>query len=210
MPLVRKPTGSPSSPEPAADLPTIEAALARGDDDERWAAARSAARLPGVERILGAALAREANPRVREALFTSLARLATTASVEAALPFLRADRAQIRTEAAGALMSMKEAAAPYFAVLLNDVDADVRILACDLVRGLPSETASRLFCSLLETEREPNVCAAAVDALAEVGDASALPVLARCAERFRDTAFLVFSIRIVTDRIGQQSRPPRA
>ena len=45
-----------------------------------------------------------------------------------------------------------------------------------------------LLCALLSSETEANVCAAAIDVLAEVGGPEALPVLAACAERFRDNA----------------------
>jgi hypothetical protein len=210
MPLVRKPSGAAGAPPPAADLATIRTTLANGNDDERWSAARAAADVPGVETVLGEALTREASPRVREALFTSLARIATAQSVETALPFLRSDDARVRTEASGALMAMKDVTAPYMAALLHDDDADVRILACEVVRNLPNDTASRLFCDLLDSEPEQNVCAAAIDALAEIGGPDALPVLARCAERFRHTPFLSFSIKIATDRIRSQSPDPRA
>jgi hypothetical protein len=60
-----------------------------------------------------------------------------------------------------------------------------------------------MLCALLENETEKNVCAAAVEVLAEVGNAEALGSLARCAERFADDPFLVFSIKMAIDRIGR-------
>ena len=99
---------------------------------------------------------------------------------------------------------MKDVAWPYVAALLQDGDADVRILACGLVRDMPSEKAVRLYCDLLDSEPEANVCAAAVEALAEIGGAEALPALTRCAERFRATPFLAFSIKIAIDRLRSQ------
>jgi HEAT repeat protein len=184
--------------------------LAAGNDEERWSAARAAAELPDSVAALGEALARETTPWVREAIFTSLARIATPQSVEAVLGFLRSDDARARTEASDALAAMKDAAWPYLAALLRDHDADVRVLACSLVRNMPSESAVPLFCELLESEQEPNVCGAAIDALAELGGPDALPVLARCHERFRATPFLVFAIKIAADRIRAQSAAPRA
>jgi HEAT repeat protein len=175
--------------------------LARGTDDERWSAARAAAGLPDSVRALGEALAHEKNPRVRAAVLTSLARIATLESVQAVLPLLRSDDALIRTEASDALLVMKDVAGPSLAALLQDHDADIRILACTLVRSLPNETALRLYCDVLESELEPNVCAAAVEALAEIGGSPALPVLARCAERFTATPFLAFAIGIAIARI---------
>jgi len=75
---------------------------------------------------------------------------------------------------------------------------------------MPSPVAVSLCCDLLDSEPDPNVCAAAVEALAEIGEASALPALMRCADRFRATPFLEFSIRIAIDRVRSQVLNPRA
>ncbi len=74
----------------------------------------------------------------------------------------------------------------------------------------PAKRPCRLLCDLLDSEPEPNVCAAAVDALAEIGGAEALPVLTRCKERFAATPFLEFAIKIAIDRIRSQATGPRA
>ena len=181
--------------------------LAAGSDEERWSAARAAADMPDSVEALGEALTRETNTRIRQAIFTSLARIATPQSVDVVRDYLRSDDAHARTEACDALTAMKDAAWPYCAALLRDHDVDVRVLACGLVRNMPSESAVPLFCALLDSESDTNVCAAAIDALAEIGRPEALPALARCHERFRETPFLAFAIRIATDRIRAQSVP---
>jgi len=203
MPLIRKPSGpaAPSAPGKPASIET----LTRGSDDDRWTAARAAASDPAAAAVLGDAVARERNPRVREAMFTSLSRIGTPASAEALLPLLRSDDSALRTGALDALRAMKDAVRPYVADLVRDPDSDVRLLACELVRTLPSEDASALLCALLDAEREPNVCASAVEVLAEVGGADALPALARCKDRFRGVPFLAFSIMVAADRIRSQS-----
>jgi HEAT repeat protein len=210
MPLIRKPPPAVSgmavpAPDPAAVLDALE----RGNDDERWSAARAAADLPSTVPALKEALEREKSPIVRQAMFSALARIATPQSVEAVLPFLRSDDALIRTEASDALLAMKDVARPYVPELLKDQDAGVRILACVFVRDMPSAVAASLCCDLLDSEPEANVCAAAVEALAEIGESSALPVLKRCADRFRDTPFLEFAIRIAIDRVGSRMSSPR-
>ena len=210
MPLVRKPAGAPSTGLPARDSAAVLIALASGTEDERWAAARSAAELPGGVAALGEALGREQSSRVREAMFTALARVATPQSVEMVLPFLRSDDSLVRTGASDALTAMQSTAWPALAALLRDPDPDVRILACGLVRDMPGETVLPLLCDLLDSEPEPNVCAAAVDSLAEIGGAEALPVLARCKERFAATPFLEFAIKIAMDRVRSQVTGPRA
>lgn len=205
MPLIYKPpSAAPASPDPAA----VFAALARGTDDERWSAARAAAHLPDSVPVLADALRREQSPVVREALFSALARIATKQSVEAVLPCLRSDDASMRTEASDALLAMKGVVWPYVAPLLRDPDANVRILACGLVRDMPGEVAVSLCCGLLDSEPDPNVCAAAVEVLAEVGGSSAVPALERCAKRFSGTPFLAFSIQMAVDRV--RSQPSRA
>jgi HEAT repeat protein len=209
MPLVRKPTGT-TEPPGAPDIAAVLKTLSTGTDDQRWSAARAAADVPASVSALGEALIRETNPRVREAMFTSLARIATPQSVDAVLPFLRSDDAHIRSEALDALQAMKSVVWPRLAALVRDERSDVRVLACDLVRNMPAGQAVHLFCDLLDSEREPNVCAAAIDALAEIGAPDALPALARCAERFPADPFLAFSIKIAVDRIRSQVSTSRA
>ena len=203
MPFVRKPPATTAAS--SLDANGVLDALARGTDDERWAAARAAAEFPDRAKMLGDAIGREPNARVREAIFTSLVRIATPESVEAVLPLLRSDDAHLRTGALDALLSMKSVTWPYVRALLHDPDEDVRLLACELARGMPGDEAGRVLCELLEGEAVPNVCASAVEVLGQVGGPEALPTLARCAERFRGTAFLEFSIRITADRIRSQA-----
>ena len=199
MPLIRKPTQPPGHlrPGPAEIL----AGLASANPDERWAAARGAGELPDAVPAIAAALAREADPRVREAMFTSLVRIGTRDSVVSVLPLLRSNDSALRTGALDALLSSPIAAHELLAGLLSDPDVDVRILSCELARTLPNEEATRSLCTLLEREREINVCAAAIEVLAEVGDQAALPTLARCAQRFPQVPFLAFAIKLATERI---------
>jgi HEAT repeat protein len=183
---------------PAAATSPIE-----GTSEQRWAAVRAAAERHDGVALLATALARESDSRVREAIFTGLARIATTESAAAVIPYLRSDDASLRSGAIDALRAMPEACRHHLVCLLADPDADVRLLSCELARVLPQREASRLLCDLLERESEKNVCASAIEVLAEVGGPEALPVLARCAERFAADPFLAFSVRIATDRIGR-------
>ena len=94
MPLIRRET--PKAPAQSLDTAQLATVLTEGTDEERWAAARSAGEFPEGLSILKDALAREANPRVREAIFTSLARIPTSESVEAVLPYLGSDDASLK------------------------------------------------------------------------------------------------------------------
>lgn len=194
MPFVRKP---PATPTAAAS-----ASLTAASSDERWTAARAAADHPDGIAMLATALAKEADLRVREAILTALARIATPASAEVVLPYLKSENAIFRTQAIDALRTMPGATAPHLPSLLGDPDADVRLLSCELVRGLPDDAANRLLCTLLDRETEKNVCAAAIEVLSDIGRPEALPSLERCAIRFADEPFIAFSITIARDRIG--------
>jgi HEAT repeat protein len=203
MPLVRKP---PSATEPARDGRKLAEIFATGSDDERWNAARGAAESPHGVSLLAGALSKERVPRVREAIFTALAKLGTPDSAAVALPYLRSDDAAERTGALDALRAMPKAAAEHLPQLLNDGDSDVRLLACEIARVLPAHDASRALGELIERETNSNVCSAAVEVLAETGDVASLPILARCAARFPDDPFLTFAVKAACDRIGSSDR----
>jgi HEAT repeat protein len=211
MPLIRKDLSvlSPSVPRSAAET------LRVGTTDERWHAARllgleadtatGEAAAPGEFRdgtkILAEALKTEADLRVREAIFTSLVRIGSRDAVNAVIPCLRGDDAALRTGALDALRAMIEAVRPVLPALLADPDADIRVLVCDLARELPSSDATQMLCDVLAHETEANVCAAAVDVLADVGGAEALPMLQATAARFGDVTFLTFAVKIAMERI---------
>jgi HEAT repeat protein len=154
--------------------------------------------------LLTAALSKEPVARVREAIFTALAKIGSAESAAVTIPYLRSDDAAQRTLALDALRAMPEASAQLLPGLLKDVDADVRLLACEIARALPANDASRLLAELIGSEQNANVCAAAIEVLAETGDAESLPILDRCAARFPEEPFLAFAIQIARDRIGSR------
>jgi HEAT repeat protein len=200
MPLIRKDSPTPDAPKADAG-PLDTHLLAHGSASERRAAARALGATSGEIAALGEALAGEADPQVRGAIFTSLVRHAGPASVAAILPHLRSDDSGLRSGALDALRAMPAAVEPRLGALLSDADPDVRLLACEIVRELTPGRGAPLLTALLERETEANVCASAVEVLAETGDLEALPALSRCAERFASEPFLVFSVKVASDRI---------
>jgi HEAT repeat protein len=202
MPLIRKSPGTAAAP-PA---PAVPATPSGTSTDDRWAAARALAAQGDVP-ALALALASERNLRVREAILTGLAKIATPDCADAVLPYLRSDDSVVRTGALDALRAMPGAVKPRLGTLLRDADADVRLLACEIVRNLEAAYAEEMLCALLATESEGNVCGAAVEVLAEVGSARSIPVLARLAERFPGDEFLNFAITVATERLRARSAP---
>jgi HEAT repeat protein len=204
MPLIRK-----KSSEVAAEAPREALfSLASASLDERWSAARAVSD-PAFIPSLAEALGRERDARVREAIFTALARIGTPESAKVVLPYLRLDDASTRTGAMDALRAMPAACQPYLPELLADPDPDVRVLSCDLVREIGGADAARWLCALIDTEPQVNVCAAAVEALGGIADETAATSLSRCAERFPDDPFLGFAIKVVVDRLRRVSPAPR-
>ena len=203
MPFVKgKVPDPPSDKKPDEDFASHVAALNSPDAEVRWSAARALGGRADAVASLARALGAEQVARVREAIMTALMRVGDEASVRALLPYLRSQDAGQRAAAIEALQALPEAIMPFMAALLGDDDADVRILATELARNMPANDATRVLCHLLENEPHPNVCAAAVDVLAEVGTRDAMPTLKACAERFSDTPFLPFAVATTIARIS--------
>jgi HEAT repeat protein len=178
--------------------------LVEADPDTRWRGARALAAAPTAVAALASALANETSGNVREAIFTSLVLIRSPESAGALALLLRSDEASLRTGALDALSAMADVARPLIPGLLRDADPDVRILSCDLVRGLAADEATDLLCAILDVEPEPNVCGAAVDVLAELGTPAAAGPLERCAARFPPDSFLSFAIREAVQQVTSQ------
>lgn len=203
MPFIKREPTSPKVAAPAApDTAPLLADLAGTDQERRWRAARALGNEPMAVPALAAALAIEQSPRLREAIMTALMRSGSEASVQALLPYLRAQDAGLRGAAIEALQAMPEAIEPFMQALLHDADSDVRLLATELARNMPAAVATRLLGDLLEHELHPNVCGAAIEVLAEVGTSAALPALQTCAARFAGTSFLPFAVSVAVARIS--------
>lgn len=204
MPFVKPNPTTPTADTMSGGLTSSVAALNSPDDDARWVAARALGGQADAVPALDAALSREQVPRVREAIMTALMRVGDEASVLSLLPYLRSQDAGQRGMAIEALQALPEAISPFMPKLLADNDADVRILATELARNMPAEDATRVLCGLLANEQHPNVCAAAIDVLAEVGTRDAVPALQACAERFSNTPFVPFAVSATIARISNE------
>jgi HEAT repeat protein len=199
MPLVK---GGSKGGAPGPVSAPHRSALDSPDAESRWTSARALAGDVEAVPALAAALRRETVPRVREAIMTALMRTGDAASVEAILPYLRSQDAGLRAAAIEALQALPSATTPFMEALFSDPDSDVRLLATELTRNMKASEATQILCQLIEREQHPNVCAAAVDVLTEVGTPEALPVLEKCAVRFAATPFLPFAISMAIARIS--------
>jgi len=194
MPLKKQESSHEAAGRAPEPLEALVEELRHPDPERRWSAARRLGERPGAAAALAAALPGEADPRILEAIFTSLIRLGGDESASFLLPLLRSDDAALRGGAIEALQAMPAALATQIEGLLQDPDSDVRIFAVELTRKMPAEQATALLCRMLDGEEHPNVCAAAVDVLAEIGSAEAVPFLERCRARFDRDSFLAYAI----------------
>ncbi len=203
LPLVKKSLADRTSPA-SAGFPEAIARLQSAKAQDRWEGARQLAEFPNAVPELKGRLADEQDEHVREAILTSLAKIHTGESFEAVLRFMRVDDASLRTASLDALKLMPALVALNLDALLHDPDADVRVLACDLARAVPPAVAQKLLGAILEDDPQINVCAAAVDLLAEIGTPEILPALASCSERL-SAPFLSFSVQMATRQINARS-----
>jgi HEAT repeat protein len=169
-------------------------------EQRRWAA-RDLAEHPDSAATLGAQLAGEAEPSVREALFISLSALNSEAAATALLPLLRSEDAQLRNGAIEALAGMPHAVAPRIDALLHDSDPDVRIFTVNLLGDLRHERVTTWLLQVLRDEVSVNGVAAAVEVLAEVGQPGHLEALRAARRRFADDPFLTFALDVAIERI---------
>jgi HEAT repeat protein len=177
-----------------ADLRADDATLRRN-------AARALAAMPEAVPLLCAHLADEPNHSVRSIIFTGLIGHASSAAVEGLLPLLRSDDANLRNAAIEALQEMPEAVGPYVERLLADDDSNVRIFIVNVLGALHHTEVPRWLLQVVANDPHVNVCAAALDALSEVGEPDVIPALQALKLRFADVAFIDFAVDAAIRRI---------
>ncbi len=202
-----KTKGLPSAPAIDAAVPdrsALLADLASAETGVRRAAARALAGDPQAAMALCDRLEVEASPSVRAVLFASLIRLQDAAVARRLAEHLRSDDAALRNGAIEALQEMPEAVAPHIRDLLADDDSDVRIFAVNILGALRHAGAPRWLAEVVRSDTHVNVCAAAVDALVEIGGLDEIEALEGLRARFPADAFMGFAIDTAIRRIRGQ------
>ncbi|MCJ2056419.1 HEAT repeat domain-containing protein [Methylobacterium sp. J-048] len=201
---LKKPTPAPKADAapPKADLAVLTAALAAPESGERRRAARELGAFPEAGPLLCAHLAAEPAASVRAVILTTLIRIKSPAVVEGLLPLLRSEDSALRNAAIEALQEMSAEVEPYVGDLLADPDSDVRILTVNMLSQLPHPKAPDWLAEVVARDAHINVCAAAVDGLAEIGNERAVAPLQALAARFPDVPFIRFAAAAAIRRIG--------
>jgi HEAT repeat protein len=202
MPLIR----SSAAAEDPATVVTIDrtklcADLESADDDVRRAAVRLATRL-GEAEVLARHLEDERDAGLREAILTSLVRIGGVKAARPLIQMLSTEDALLRSAVIETLQSMGEAVVPEIERLLDDENPDLRIYAVNIIHSMCSTRAPDIALGVIATDPHVNVCAAAVDILAEVGRPEMADELRAVANRFPDQQFLAFAVRAAIKRIG--------
>jgi HEAT repeat protein len=207
MPFVKH-NAPAAAPEPAPALLDM-AALDAADAAQRRGAALALAGDAGAVAALMGRLQCESEPNVRAALFTSLAAAGGPGTAALITPFLHSDDPGVRAGAIDALKSLAAEAAAAIDALLDNPDADLRLLAIEVVRDWPALLATPRLLRVLVHDSHVNVCAAALDVAAETGTAELLGALKRLRRRFPDQPFIHFAANVALARI-QALVPARA
>jgi hypothetical protein len=175
--------------------------LKSADTATRRRAAHAMAEFPSAVPAMCAHLAGEGNLSVRSIIFTGLIVRKSSTTVAGLLPLLASEDANLRNGAIEALQQMPDEVAPFVEAMLADQDADVRIFTIDVLAALPHPMVPRWLRRVVTSDPHVNVCAQALDALAEVGEPDAIPALEALAVRFPDVAFIKFAVDATIRRI---------
>ncbi|MGD0429795.1 MAG: HEAT repeat domain-containing protein [Acetobacteraceae bacterium] len=204
MALVRRTAASVAGLERDGALRGQEqwlADLASNDTSIRRQAAQALSRMPDAVAGICAHLANERSLSVRSIILTGLIVHKSPAVVRGLLPLLGSEDANLRNGAIEALQQMPDEVAPHVEAMLADPDSDVRIFAVDVLSALPHPMVPEWLRRVVTLDPHVNVCAAALDALAEAGQPEVIPALEKLADRFSDVAFIQFAVDAAIRRI---------
>lgn len=202
MGLVKRTTTPTVAESPAPrGLADLLADLADPSPKLRRAAARDLAAHPAAAKPLCARLPDEPELSVRESILSTLMLLASAEVVEGLIPYLESEDVWLRNAVIEALPRMPDACRPALTRDLSHPDADVRIFAVTTLAHLGDAASLAQLVQVLAEEPEVNVCAAAIEAVAERGSGAALPALDAVAARFADEPFITFATGLAISRI---------
>jgi len=166
----------------------------------RWAA-RDLAAFPQASAALMEQLTQEPDRSVREAIFVSLTQIGDQIAVDGLITCLRSEVVNLRNDAIEAMKLMPDAVAPMMQGLLHDSDPDIRIFAVNILESLRHPKVESWLIDVITTDPHLNVCATALDLLAEVGSQQAIEPLQQLKQKFADEPFVQFAIDIALTRI---------
>lgn len=211
MALIRKQDTSPAPPaEQRRRERNGETLLQQLHDDSpmarRWAA-RDLVDYPHADAALAERLLLEQELSVREVILTSLTRLGSPVAIHALLGCLRSQDAGLRNEAIVCMQQLPAEVAPIMQQLLACDDADLRIFAVNILGALCHPQVEAWLVHVLQHDAHVNVCAAALDLLAEVGTRQSRAAIGLVRQRFADQPYIQFAADLALTRIKESGAP---
>lgn len=180
---------------------SLLSSLTSSDDVTRRWAARDLAQYAESSAALMQQLLREQNRAVREAIFVSLTQIGDQIAVNGLIECLRSEVVSLRNDAIEAMKIMPDAVAPMIQGLLKDPDPDVRIFTVNILESLCHPKVETWLIEVITQDPHLNVCATALDLLAEVGSQNAVEPLHDLKQRYSDEPFVQFAIELALKRI---------
>ena len=167
----------------------------------RWAA-RDLGQYAEAAPILIDHIKQEKDGSVREAILTSLTRIKSPIVVAGLAECLRSEDAALRNDAIDAIKNLpQEMVMPIISNMLSDSNPDIRIFAINILESIQHPDLEKWLIEIISKDSHVNVCATAVDLLAEVGTEAAISALKNLKERFLDEPFIAFSVDMALRRI---------
>jgi HEAT repeat protein len=169
--------------------------------ERRWAA-RDLADYKEASSYLVEQLMKEKDIAVREIIISSLLTIGDEIAIAGLINCLKSDDAHLRNSAIEALKQVSEKVSPYIEKLLQDREPDVRIFAVNILESLRHPNVVKWLIEVIEKDENVNVCATALDLLAEVGTEEAIPAIKKVKERFKNEPYIQFASDIALKRIS--------
>ncbi|WP_353684299.1 HEAT repeat domain-containing protein [Thermodesulfovibrio sp. 3907-1M] len=171
--------------------------------ERRWAA-RDLTQYEGASGYLIAQLMKEKDISVRELIISSLIAIGDEKAIEGLIDCLKSDDAHLRNSAIEALKQIPDKVAPHIERLLNSSEPDVRIFTINILESLRHPDVIKWLIEVIERDENVNVCATALDLLAEIGTEKAIPAIKRVKEKFKDEPYIQFAADLALRRIGER------
>jgi HEAT repeat protein len=181
-------------------LALLESLKSTDEITRRWAARDLSSYQNAAESLLQQ-LSQESDRAVREAIFVSLTQIGNQGAVNGLITCLRSEVVNLRNDAIEAMKLMPDAVAPMMQGLLHDPDPDIRIFAVNILESLRHPKVESWLIDVITKDPHLNVCATALDLLAEVGSQQSIEPLQQLKQRYSDEPFIQFAIDIALTRI---------
>jgi len=207
MPLIKreKPERDVSDRNYSRDREGLLAQLDLPNDSERRQAARYLAAHSAVSAELHRHLEVETISSVRSVLFSTLTQIGDREAVVGLIALLRSENAELRNGSIEALQCLPDQLSEHIEELLRDDDADVRIFAINILETLPHPDVPYWLHRVIKEDVAVNVCAAAVDQLAELGTTAMVDDLLALKERFAGTSYIEFAVDLTVELISEST-----